>query len=132
MDTASPDPVYSLLESLALRAVRRFGDMSASTVSGEALIMFIDFANEVIDDMRKSPYWQAGTSLPYYVHLQEFRPIPDHVMAAGLLAKFAEQQGSRNTQRYDARYYDLLNTHMMFIAIGDGSTVHELKAVDRK
>ena len=63
---------FSPLETMVLQAVRRFGDFNPGTLSGDAALMFIEFANMVIDEVRMHPYWD-GTELDYYQHLSDVK-----------------------------------------------------------
>ena len=46
----------SPLETLALQALRRFGDYNPGTVDGDVMLMFLEFANMIIGDIRMHPY----------------------------------------------------------------------------
>lgn len=100
---------FSPLEEMALRAIRRFGEMAASTVDAETMLMFIDFGNEIIDELHSHPYWDKAVVLPYYVHQSDARAIPDHILSSGLLAKFAIQQRSKKAEEYEARFLRSVN-----------------------
>ena len=99
---------FSPLETLAYQALRRYGDMHAGTVSGEVMMMFIDFANLVIEDLRQHPYWD-NLDIDYYKHQEETREVPDPIMSAGLLAYYAEQQFSEKLKIYGPQYNQLMN-----------------------
>ena len=47
----------SPLNTLAMQALRRFGDFHPGTVDGDVMLMFIEFANMVIDDIRAHPHY---------------------------------------------------------------------------
>lgn len=120
----------STLETLALLALRRFGEMSASSVEGDALGLFVLYANEVIDDIRTHPYTPTGYVLSYFKHLSERRPIPDHILVSGLLACYARDQKSKAADGYKAEYLLKLNQAMAFSRFGSGATF-EISAPDR-
>lgn len=106
--------VNSPLETLARQALRRYGDNAAGVVEAEALLMFIELANLVVDDFRMHPY---GTSLDhaidYYHSLQDARQIPDNIMIQGLLFHYSLQQASDRAQVYTGLYYQTLNREML-------------------
>ena len=106
--------VNSPLETLARQALRRYGDNAAGVVEAEALLMFIELANLVVDDFRMHPY---GTSLDhlidYYHSLQDARAIPDNIMIQGLLFQYSLQQASDRAQVYTGLYYQTLNREML-------------------
>ena len=106
--------VNSPLETLARQALRRYGDNAAGVVEAEALLMFIELANLVVDDFRMHPY---GTSLDhlveYFQSLQDARAIPDNIMVQGLLFQYALQQADDRMQIYSGQYYKTLNTEML-------------------
>lgn len=100
---------HSPLETLAISALRRSGDGAAHEADGNLLLMMLDFANEVIEDIRHHPYWPKDVELPYYVSLQDTRPVPDPIITAGLLAHYLAQQGSAKAQVFIPRYRQLMN-----------------------
>ena len=104
----------SPLETLARQALRRYGDNAAGVVEAEALLMFIELANLIVDDVRMHPY---GTSLDhlveYYHSLQDARAIPDNIIVQGLLFQYALQQADERMQLYSNQYYKTLNNEML-------------------
>lgn len=124
------DGLTSPLSVLTNRALRRYGEWNASTVDAETLSLFIDLANEIIDDVRGHPYWNNFPELEYYVSSEDVRPVPDPVMIAGLLAKFAVNQGSNKWEKYENDYYQRLNQHLYYGATG-GSMPLNLQVVRR-
>jgi hypothetical protein len=102
---------HSPLDTLAMQALRRYGDFSPGTVDGDTILMFIEFANMVIDEVRAHPYW-PNTPLPYYEAITDARPIPDPVIIAGLLFHYAVQQQSDKAESYAPLYYKALNLHL--------------------
>ena len=119
---------FSPMENLAMRALRRFGEGAPSTMDAETMIMFIDFANAVIDDILEHPYWDK-TPLPYYQHQSEFRAIPDTLMLAGLLSKYSVDQASQRAQRYELEYHKRMNQVLLRRKYGPNASF-ELQAVD--
>lgn len=108
----------SPLEALALRAMRRFGEMAPSTVEGDAMGLFVDYANEIIDDILGHPYFPVGGVLAYYTHASERRDIPDHIIVSGLLARHAKQQSSKRANEFLGDYYAKLNQVMTRVKFG--------------
>ena len=86
---------YSPLETLVLQSLRRYGDMHPGTVDGEVMMMFVEFANLIIEDLRGHPYWD-NPEIDYYTHPSEIRDIPDNIMVAGLLYHYSVQQHHRH------------------------------------
>jgi len=90
---------HSPLETLMLQALRRYGDYNPGTVDGDVMLMFLEFANMIIDDIRMHPY-HDNTDIDYYESISEFREIDDAIMIAGLLYHYAMQPGSERVQFY--------------------------------
>lgn len=107
-DTNSP------LDAMVMRVLRRFGESSPDNIDDDAMLMFMDFANEVIDIMRAHPYVDEskipGGELKYYVHPSDARPVCDTTMTAGLLYLYAEQQASSKAPVYRQKFFNALNT----------------------
>lgn len=101
----------SPLETLALQALRRFGDYNPGTVDGDVMLMFLEFANMIIDDIRMHPY-HDNTDLEYYESIQDVRPIDDIILVQGLLYHYAMQQGSDKIQVYLPTYNSTLNRQL--------------------
>tara|TARA_R110001592_G_scaffold88637_2_gene260992 strand:- start:1119 stop:1736 length:618 start_codon:yes stop_codon:yes gene_type:complete len=115
----------SPLQTMCMQALRRYGEFSPGTVDGDVLLMFIDFANMVIDDIRMHPYAptkaatnQSGNaitvpvSFDYYVSLSDTRDIDDIIIVQGLLYHYAMQQGSDKLQMYMPMYHRTLNQQL--------------------
>lgn len=96
------------LETLIASAIRQFGDASSGAINGDVSLMMVEFANEIIEQIRVHPY-QTYTDdnnvvhtvikdLRYYTHHTEKRDIPDTILVKGLLARYAMQQGSKRAQ----------------------------------
>lgn len=100
------------LEDLVRSALTRAGNFSPSRIDGEVMMMMIELANRVVEDVRKNPYWTGG-DLDYYNDPTECRPIPDMVMIDGLTAHYLIQQGSDKAmvflQMYQANLTDILH-----------------------
>jgi hypothetical protein len=101
------DP-HSNLEALVMQALRRYGDMHPGTVDGEVMMMFIEFANYVIEELRAHPYWD-NLEMDYYIHMTDVRPIPDPIMVSGLLYQYAIQQQSNKVEAYGPMYFKTMN-----------------------
>ena len=110
LSTAATSP----LETLARQALRRYGDNAAGVVEAEALLMFIELANLVVDDFRMHPYVTSHDHLvEYYRSLQDARAIPDNIIVQGLLFQYALQQADERMQLYSGQYYKTLNNEML-------------------
>lgn len=99
---------HSNLEALVMQALRRYGDMHPGTVDGEVMMMFIEFANYVIEELRAHPYWD-NLEIDYYIHMTDTRPIPDPIMVSGLLYQYAIQQQSNKVEAYGPMYFKTMN-----------------------
>lgn len=119
---------YSPLETMTMQAVRRFGDFSPGTMSGDAALMFIEFANMVIDEVRMHPYWDTATELDYYEHVAEIRPIPDPIMVAGLLYHYATQQASEKAEQYGALFIRAISRELW--RLKNGNTPIQMRVMD--
>lgn len=119
---------YSSLETLAFQALRRYGDMHPGTVDGDVIMMFIEFANLVIEDLRAHPYWDA-VYMDYYVHPTDIRPIPDPIMVAGLMYHYSMQQSSQKLEIYAPAYFRLTSRILFNRKYGNGPI--EMSPVDR-
>lgn len=120
---------YSPLEQLALVALKRFGEMGTSTVEAEAMVLFLSYANSIIDEIHAHPYWQKGVTIPYYTHWTESRKIPDTIMVVGLLARWALDQDSKKAPRLMGEYYSKLNSVLSTEKFGVGAEF-SIQAVD--
>ena len=119
---------YSPLEVLVFTALRRYGDMHPGTVDGEVMMMFIEFANLVIEDLRAHPYWE-GADMDYYTHSSETRPIPDPIMVTGLLYHYSIQQQSNKVEAYGPMYFKGMNRILFNRKYGNGPI--EMSPIDR-
>lgn len=128
---------YSPLESLTMSALRRFGDFHPSSSDGDVMLMFLEFGNQTLDEVRNHPYWD-GTELDYYRHPQDIREVNDNIIIQGLLMQYAIQQGSANVQIYAPAYYQILNKELWDLLNrkdtvnggGGGNTAIKLRRVD--
>jgi len=114
----------SPLQVMCMQALRRYGEFSPGTVDGDVLLMFIDFANMVIDDIRMHPYAPTAstttnnvtTTVPvtidYYESLSDVRDIDDIIIVQGLIYHYAMQQGSEKIQFYMPMYHRTLNQQL--------------------
>lgn len=129
MDSLNPHirDKHSPLEILIQQALRRYGEFAAETIDGEAALMFIEFANMVIDEVNAHPYHQ-GDPVPYYTALSDARGVPDPAMIAGLLYHFSVQQGSQKIEFYMPAFFRSLNQHM-WMAL-NGNTTLQARIVD--
>ena len=121
---------YSPLETLVLQALRRYGEFTPDTVDGDVMMMFIEFANQVVDDVRQHPYYDDSIheGLPYYVSASDRRPVPDGALKAGLLAYYAIQQQSPRMQTYLPLYHSTMNQQLWHQL--NGNTQIRLRQVD--
>lgn len=116
------------LSSLIASAVRQFGD-TPSTVDGNTILMLVEFANEIVDDIRQHPY-SKQPDLEYYTHPTEVRDIDDQVIVAGLIGRYAVQQVDPDRGQYHlARYYKTLNQSLYRRMNGNSKLA--LRAVDQ-
>jgi hypothetical protein len=118
---------YSPLQTLIMQVLRRYGEFSPGTVDGDTALMFIEFANMVLDEVRQHPY-HDGSDLPYYLSLTDVRQVPDPVIIAGILYHYAMQQGSEKIQFYMPNYFRTLNQLLWHKA--NGSTQIRMRVPD--
>jgi hypothetical protein len=118
---------FSPLEDLVRSALVRAGNFSPSRIDGEVMMMMIELANRVVEDVRKHPYWNGG-DLDYYNDPTEFRAIPDMIMIDGLTAHYLIQQGSEKAvmflQLYQALMTDILLTRQ------DSNKTYSIKPIE--
>jgi len=103
---------HSPLSALVMSALRRFGDFSPESVSGEAAHMFLEFANAVVAEWNFHPTLERVEGfepVEDYVAIDEAREIPDNVMREGLLAYYSSQQVSEKAGMHQSLYYMTLN-----------------------
>jgi len=110
---------YSELESLVFQTLRRYGDMHPGTVDGEVMMMFVEFANLILEDLRGHPYWD-NAEIDYYTHPSETRPVPDNIMVAGLLYHYSVQQQSNKIEAYGPMYFKMMNRILFQRKYGSG------------
>lgn len=118
---------YSPLETLIFQSLRRYGEFSPTTVDGDVTLMFIEFANMVVDEVRNHPY-HTGEHIPYYTAITDRRTVPDPIMVNGMLLHYAVQQGSQKVQLYAPNYFRQLNQHLWFKL--NGNTPIRMRVVD--
>lgn len=104
---------FSPLEDLVRSSLVRAGNFSPSRIDGEVMMMMIELANRIVEEVRKHPYWTGG-DINYYNDPTESRAIPDLVMIDGLTAHYLLQQGSDKAmvflQIYQSNLTDTLFT----------------------
>lgn len=110
---------YSTLETLTFQALRRYGDMHPGTVDGEVMMMFVEFGNLIIEDLRGHPYWE-NPEMDYYTHPSETRAIPDNIIVAGLLYHYSVQQQSNKIEAYGPMYFKMMNRILYQKKYGSG------------
>lgn len=119
---------FSPLENLVRSALVRAGNFSPSRVDGEVMMMMIELANRVVEDVRKHPYHDGTVEIDYYNDPTEHRAIPDMIMIDGLTAHYLIQQGSEKAimflQLYQATMTDTLLTRL------DGNKRYYFKPMD--
>lgn len=118
---------HSPLETLVFQAIRRYGDFHPGTIDGDVMLMFLEFANQIIDEIRAHPY-HDGSDIDYYQGPTDVRQIPDPILIQGLLYHYAVQQGSEKLQIYMPIYYRTLNQLLWYKL--NGNTKIQLKVVD--
>lgn len=130
-NTLSPEITddYSDLATLGARTMRRAGEFAPGSIDGDMSIMLIDFANEIVEELRIHPYWPKDVRLRYYQSLTDRRPIPDLIVTNGLLAKYFLQQGDKRTDAAMSTYARMANTILYDRMFGVQDL--ELQAVDR-
>ena len=112
---------HSPLQSLITSVLRRFGAFNPDVVQGDVALMFLEMANEIINDWNLHPYTEDLDVVPDYVDVNEAREIPDRVMFQGLLFLYLSQQGSERTGFEQDRYYQTLNEEAYKIYSGGKS-----------
>ena len=116
----NPHPkLASTLETLTFQALRRYGDMHPGTVDGEVMMMFVEFGNLIIEDLRGHPYWE-NPEMDYYTHPSETRAIPDNIIVAGLLYHYSVQQQSNKIEAYGPMYFKMMNRILYQKKYGSG------------
>lgn len=116
--------INSDIQSLTMQALRRYGDFVPGSIDGDVILMFIDFANLIIDEIRAHPYYVEAykqgkvAPLTYYVAATDSRPVPDVVIIAGLLYHYANQQGSNKVQAYMPSFARTLSQQLWGILHG--------------
>lgn len=101
----------SPLNTLAMQALRRYGDFNPGTVEGDVMLMFIEFANMIIDEIRMHPYYN-GVEIDYYQSPTDVRAINDQIVVSGLLYHYAAQQMSDKLQIYTPAFQRTMNQRL--------------------
>lgn len=99
---------YSPLETLIQQALRRYGEFDPGSIDGDVSMMFIEFANMVVDEVRMHPY-HDGSPIKYYKSIQDVREIPDPIVISGLVFYYSGQQGSSKMQLAAPMYFRQMN-----------------------
>lgn len=99
---------YSPLETLIQQALRRYGEFNPGSIDGDVSMMFIEFANMVVDEVRNHPY-HDGSTINYYTSLQDVRAIPDPIIISGMVFYYSGQQGSAKMQLAAPMYFRQMN-----------------------
>lgn len=118
----------SSLETLCLQAIRQFGDFNPGTVDSSTLSMFLQFANQIIDEIRVHPYYSGYPVLDYYTSLTDTRPVNDAIIRSGLLYHYALQQGSEKIEIYAPLFNRTMNQQLWQEL--NGSTKIQMRIVD--
>ena len=111
------------LENLVALALRRYGDFSSRRVTGDVVLMMIEFANEVAEMINSHPYYD-GVTIEYYTSQTDARPIEDAIMVRGLLALYAEQQVSEKYPNSRMEFIKHLNS-ILYSRKFKGTVRHE-------
>lgn len=118
---------FSPLQALIAQALRRYGEFGLGSVDGDTSLMFVEFANMVLDDIRGHVYHDRS-DLPYYTALTDTRPVADPIIIAGLLYHYSMQQTSEKVQFYMPNYFRTMN-QLLWQGIS-GSGAIQLRVVD--
>ena len=121
--------VNSPLETLIMDALRRYGDFSPAGANAQTILLMLDFANSIIDEVRAHPYWD-GSDIDYYTHVSDAREIPDNILRSGLAYYYAMQQGSQKMQTLGQQFIRDLNRELYYRLHGNGPL--EMTVVDRE
>ena len=120
---------HAPLENLVALALRRFGDFSSRRVTGDVVLMMIEFANEVVEMVNSHPYNDSETSIAYYTSQTDVREIEDAIMVRGLLALYAEQQASEKYPNARLEFARHLNG-ILYNRKYKGTVRHEMTPVE--
>jgi len=117
------------LENLVAIALRRFGDFSSRRVTGDVVLMMIEFANEVVEMVNSHPYNDSEIPVEYYTSQTDIRPVEDAIMVRGLLALYAEQQVSDKYPNSRMEFARHLNG-ILYSRKYKGTVRHEMTSVE--
>ena len=117
---------FSPLEDLVRSALVRAGNFSPSRIDGEVMMMFIELANRVVEEVRRHPYW-TGEDIDYYNDPTQNRPINDLVMIDGLTAHYFIQQGSDKAMVFLQLYQANLTDPLLERDIGNKKITFNIK-----
>lgn len=121
---------HSDLQTLTSQALTRHGEFAASTIQGDVSMMFIEFANMVLEEVRAHPLAE-GTPLAEikdYVSINEARPVPDEIIKAGLIFYYMVQQGDARAQFQQGVYTRTMNQRLWRLV--NGNTKIRMRPVD--
>ena len=116
---------FTPLEGLVRSALTRAGNFSPSRVDGEVMMMMIELANRVVEEVRRHPYWEGG-EIDYYMNQTEWRPIPDMIMIDGLTAHYLIQQGSAKAMVFLELYQAGLSDTLFYRKHGNGPIARKI------
>ena len=94
---------FTPLEGLVRSALVRAGNFSPSRIDGEVMMMMVELANRVVEEVRRHPYWTGG-DIDYYNDPTQTREIPDMIMIDGLTSHYLIQQGSEKAMVFLQMY----------------------------
>lgn len=98
---------FSDLQTLAMRALRMYGDQAPESADASVLLMFVDFGNEIVEEVRQHPYWTGD--IAYYKAATSTTNVPDAIILRGLLSKYAQQQASDRAQMFTQTFHRTMN-----------------------
>lgn len=99
----------SPLSALISSAIRQFGNSHPEAVDADTVLMFLGFANQIIQDVNQHPYRTGLDPLLFYKDVRESRDVSDLIMVSGLLSYYAQQQHSERVQTATPQYFRNLN-----------------------
>lgn len=125
----------SPLDYIMRRVLIRHGESSLDAADDAYIMMMVEFANEVIDQVKAHPYYDEATMAPgglqYYTSQHDARPVPDSVMLAGLSYMYALQQGSSKTGPLQSIFFQTMNRDLWILLTGSaGSQRLRMRPVD--
>ena len=125
----------SPLSSLIRSAFLRIGNFSPNRIDAEMMNLMLQYANEVLQDIRTHPYWTdddpaVPNVLIYdYLHQTDIRPVPDLIIIMGMKAKHLKDQGSEKAGVAYQEYHSVLNGEL-YNRMFDGTPRHNIIPMD--